>query len=814
MPKSLVIVESPAKAKTIGKYLGKNYVVKASLGHVKDLPKNDIAVDVEHDFRPTYVVIEGKKKLMDELKRAAKESDAVYLAADPDREGEAICFHLEEELHSKKAGGPEFFRVTFNEITSAAVKRAFEHPRQVNVALVDAQQTRRILDRLVGYKISPLLWDKVRRGLSAGRVQTVALRLIVEREREVKAFIKQEYWSIDVHLNAKKAPVLKTAVAKRNGENLAVTDEAGSQAVVVALDGSEYKVQTVGTKEKRRNPVPPFITSTLQQEAARKIRFSVKRTMGLAQRLYEGIELGEEGSVGLITYMRTDSTRVSDDALTDVRKYIGERYGEKYLPATPNVYKTKKQAQDAHEAIRPTSVHHSPDEIAKYLSEDELKLYRIVWMRFVASQMTPAVFDQTTIEVAAKGRDGADYLLRATGSVPKFDGFLAVYEEGKDQKDEEDDELKNRLPQVEAGELLKFKSILPEQHFTEPPPRFTEATLVKELEADGIGRPSTYASILSTILEREYVKKEGGKFAPTDLGTIVTDLLVESFNDIFDVNYTARLEGQLDDIEDGTVLWTDAMAEFYQRFSKDLEEAGRSMRDVKRTEIATDQTCDRCGKPMVIKWGKHGYFLACTGYPECTNTRETTLVADEIGDGENPVEVGEQDAEEYCENCGRPMVLKKGRFGTFYACSGYPDCKTTKQIGGAQKKPDVLLEEKCPVCDHQLAIKSGRFGEFTACSDYPKCKYVLQKTTGVPCPKCGVGELAERRSKRGKTFYGCNKYPDCDFVAWSKPLSEACPQCGSTYLLEKFLKSGHFAECPNKECKYRKELEPVESAAV
>jgi DNA topoisomerase-1 len=812
MPKSLVIVESPAKAKTIGKYLGKNFVVKASLGHVKDLPKNDIAVDVEHDFRPTYVVIEGKKKLIDELKRAAKDSDAVYLAADPDREGEAICFHLEEELHSKKAGGPEFFRVTFNEITPTAVKRAFEHPRQVNVALVDAQQTRRILDRLVGYKISPLLWDKVRRGLSAGRVQTVALRLIVEREREIKAFLKQEYWSIDVHLNAKKAPVLKTSVAKRNGENLAVSDEATAQAVVQALEGSEYKVQSVGTKEKRRNPVPPFITSTLQQEAARKIRFSVKRTMGLAQRLYEGIELGKEGSVGLITYMRTDSTRVSDDAVAEVRKLIGERYGEQYLPATPNVYKTKKQAQDAHEAIRPTSAQHTPEAIAKFLSEDELKLYRIIWMRFVASQMTPAVFDQTTIEVNAKGSDGIEYLLRATGSVPKFDGFLAVYEEGKDQKDEEDDELKNRLPQVSEGELLKFKAILPEQHFTEPPPRFTEATLVKELEADGIGRPSTYASILSTILEREYVKKEGGKFNPTDLGTIVTDLLVESFNDIFDVNYTARLEGQLDDVEDGTIAWTDAMAEFYQRFSKDLEEAGRSMRDVKRTEIATDQTCDRCGKPMVIKWGKHGYFLACTGYPECTNTRETTLVADDIGDGETPVEVGEQDAEEYCENCGRPMVLKKGRFGTFYACSGYPDCKTTKQIGGAQRKPDVLLEDKCPLCDHQLAIKSGRFGEFTACSNYPKCKYVVQKTTGVPCPKCGTGELAERRSKRGKTFYGCNRYPECDFVAWSKPIAEHCPNCESTYLLEKFLKSGHFAECPNKECKYRRELEPVETA--
>ena len=812
MPKSLVIVESPAKAKTIGKYLGKNFVVKASLGHVKDLPKNDIAIDVEHDFRPTYVVIEGKKKLMDELKRDAKASDAVYLAADHDREGEAICFHLEEELHSKKAGGPQFFRVTFNEITATAVKRAFEHPRQVNVALVDAQQTRRILDRLVGYKISPLLWDKVRRGLSAGRVQTVALRLIVEREREIKAFLKQEYWSIEVHLNAKKAPVLKTSVAKRNGENLAITDEAGSQAVVSALEGSEYKVLSVGTKEKRRNPVPPFITSTLQQEAARKIRFSVKRTMGLAQRLYEGVELGAEGSVGLITYMRTDSTRVSDDALNDVRAFIGERFGEQYLPATPNFFKTKKQVQDAHEAIRPTSVQHTPDAIAKYLSEDELKLYRIIWMRFVASQMTPAVFDQTTIEVTAQGRDGAAYLLRATGSVPKFDGFLAVYEEGKDQKDEEDDELKNRLPQVVEGESLKFKSILPEQHFTEPPPRFTEATLVKELEADGVGRPSTYASILSTIQEREYVKKEGGKFAPTDLGTIVTDLLVESFNDIFDVNYTARLEGQLDEIEDGTILWTDAMAEFYKRFEKDLEEAGRSMRDVKRTEIATDQTCDRCGKPMVIKWGKHGYFLACTGYPECTNTRETTLVADEIGDGENPVEIAEQDAEEYCENCGRPMVLKKGRFGTFFACSGYPDCKTTKQIGGAQRKPDVLLEEKCPECGHQLALKSGRFGEFTACSNYPACKYVLQKTTGVPCPKCGTGELAERRSKRGKTFYGCNRYPECDFVAWSKPIAEQCPNCESTYLLEKFLKSGHFAECPNKECKYRKELEPVELA--
>jgi len=814
MPKSLVIVESPAKAKTIGKYLGKNFVVKASLGHVKDLPKNDLAVDVERDFRPTYVVIEGKKKLIDELKRSAKEAGSIYLAADPDREGEAICAHLQEELQSKKAGGPEILRVTFNEITSNAVKRAFDHPRQVNTALVDAQQARRVLDRLVGYKISPLLWDKVRRGLSAGRVQTVALRLIVEREREIRAFIRQEYWTIEVHLHGKKPPVLKTSLARRDGENVSIESEAAAGKIVQALEGSEYRVLSVTTKEKRRFPVPPFITSTLQQEAARKLRFSVKRTMGLAQRLYEGIELGPEGSVGLISYMRTDSTRVADEALQEVRGLIGERFGDGYLPATANFYKTKKDAQDAHEAIRPTSVLRTPDEIAKYLSDDELRLYRIIWMRFVASQMTPAVFDQTTVEVTARGRDGAEYLLRATGSVPKFDGFLAVYEEGKDQKDAEDEELKNRLPELSEGEVLKFKSIQPEQHFTEPPPRFTEAMLVKELESDGVGRPSTYASILSTIQERGYVRREGGKIAPTDLGTIVTGLLVESFGDIFDVTYTARMEDELDEIEDGKIGWTEALSEFYTRFKKDLEEAERSMRDIKRTEIATDKTCDRCGKPMVIKWGKHGYFLACTGYPECTNTREIALDADQIGDGENPVEVTEQDAEEYCENCGRPMVLKKGRFGTFYACTGYPDCKTTKRIGEAQKKPDVLLEEKCPECGHPLALKTGRFGEFTACSNYPACKYVRQKTTGVACPQCGTGEIIERRSRRGKTFFGCNRYPECDFVAWSRPIAETCPQCGSKYLLEKRLKAGHLAECPNKECKYRKPLVEVEAPAV
>jgi len=538
MAKSLVIVESPAKAKTIGKYLGNQYIVKASLGHIKDLPKKDLAVAVEADFRPDYQVIEGKKKLITELKQAAKGVESVYLAADPDREGEAICAHLQEELEIRGPGkkeGPQIFRVMFNEITKNAIQKAFEKPLTVNVNLVDAQQARRVLDRLVGYKISPLLWDKVRRGLSAGRVQTVALRLIVEREREIRAFQKREYWTIDVNLSAKKPPVLKARFVKRNEEAFEVPNEETATGIVQQVDGVDFTVASVATREKRRNPVAPFITSTLQQESSRKLRFSVKRTMMLAQGLYEGKELGTEGAVGLITYMRTDSTRVSNDAIAEVRDLVAQRFGPTYVPSAPNTYKSKKDIQDAHEAIRPTSVHRTPESVASFLAEDELKLYRLIWMRFVASQMTPAVFDQTTIEVTAKGKDDNQYRFRATGSVPKFDGFLAVYEEGKDQKDDDDEELKHRLPAVSEGEVLKFRSIEPEQHFTEPPPRFNEATLVKELEANGVGRPSTYAAILSTILEREYVKKDGGRFQPTELGEIVADLLIENFDHIFDI---------------------------------------------------------------------------------------------------------------------------------------------------------------------------------------------------------------------------------------------------------------------------------------
>ena len=801
--KSLVIVESPAKAKTINKYLGDRYVVKFSLGHVKDLPKREVAVDVDHGFEPTYEVIEGKKKLMQELKLEASKADAVYLAADPDREGEAICYHLAEELGGKRGKGPKIYRVMFNEITATAIRRAFEKPGTIDLRLVDAQQARRVLDRLVGYKVSPLLWDKVRRGLSAGRVQTVALRLIVEREREIRAFVKREYWTIDAHLGGKTPPAFDARLIRRGEEPLQIPNQEAADAIVGSLDGAEYAVRSVTTKEKRRNPVAPFITSTLQQEAARKLRFSVKRTMALAQRLYEGMEIGKEGSVGLITYMRTDSTRVSGEALEEARSFIRQRYGDSYLPQHPNIYKTKKDAQDAHEAIRPTSAARTPESLAGQLSEDELKVYRLIWMRLLASQMTPALFDQTSIDIAAR-----EYLFRATGSVLKFDGFLAVYEEGKDQKDEEDEELKHKLPGVEQGEILRLKHLKPEQHFTEPPPRYNEATLVKELEARGVGRPSTYAAILTTIQEREYVNKQGGRFTPTELGMVVTDLLVESFDDIFDVAYTARMEEELDEIEEGKLNWREALAEFYEKFAKDLERAQTHMTDVKRLEKPTDLTCDKCGRPMVIRWGRHGSFIACSGYPECTNTRELTVDLPDV-DKHDLSELGGE--EEYCPNCGRPMALKKGRFGQFYACSGYPDCKTTRPVGGKEKKPDVPLEEKCPQCSSHMVIKQGRFGEFTACSNYPKCKYVKQKTIGVACPSPGcTGELAERRSRRGKNFYGCIRYPDCDFVTWSRPVSMKCPECGHPYLEEKYLKAGSMLQCPNAECRHKM---PVQKAS-
>jgi DNA topoisomerase I len=823
LAKGLVIVESPAKAKTIQKYLGKGFTVEASLGHVKDLPKSTLGVDVENDFETEYIVIPGKEKVVARLKKMAQGMDTIYLAPDPDREGEAIAAHLAEELgeHStgkgkkKKKGGEGQIirRVTFNEITQRAVREAFEHPRDIDRNLVDAQQARRVLDRLVGYQVSPLLWDKVRRGLSAGRVQTVALRLIVEREREIKAFIKQEYWTIDANLTGPKPPSFDARFVGKGEEKVEVTNGEDAEKIRAALETADWLVRTVDRKERRRNATPPFTTSKLQQDSSRKLRFSVKRTMMIAQRLYEGVELGEEGLVGLITYMRTDSVRVSNDALTEVREYIKTQYGEQYLPEGPNVYKEKKAAQAAHEAIRPTSVMRHPDQIKQYLKEDEFKVYKLIWQRFVASQIMPAVFDQTTVDIDAKSSREI-FWFRVTGSVMKFDGFLRVYEESKEGKDEEDEELKHKLPALEPGQKLTLKELKPEQHFTEPPPRYNEASLVKELEERGIGRPSTYSAILSTIIERQYVQKLGGKFTPTEIGLVVTDLLVKNFADIFDVEYTARLEESLDEIEEGKEKWTDALADFYKKFAKDLRYAEKHMENVKRMEKPTDEKCERCGSPLVIKWGKHGSFYACSSYDKenpdsCTFTKENPINLPDL----DSADVQETTQEEYCENCGRVMVLKRGRFGQFMACTGYPDCKTTRRLDQGKKVPDIPLDEVCPKCGRNMMIRHGRYGEFTTCSGYPECKYVKQNFIGVKCPLCKEGDLVEKRARKGNTFYGCGTYPACKFTAAHKPIPEKCPSCGNEYLVEKYLKSGPVVACPNKECEYERAL-PVEAGTV
>jgi DNA topoisomerase-1 len=812
LSKSLVIVESPAKAKTINKYLGKNYAVEASLGHIKDLPKSKLGVDIEGDFDAEYNIIPGKEKVVAKLKKMAKDAPAIYLAPDPDREGEAIAAHLAQELgdgKKRKKGGTPIHRVTFNEITKKAVQEAFQHPRAIDQDLVDAQQTRRVLDRIVGYQVSPLLWDKVRRGLSAGRVQTVALRLIVDRERDIKAFEKREYWTIDAHLTGTKPPAFDARFIGRGDEKTEVPNEDESKKILAALEKAQWSVRNIEKRERRRSPAPPFTTSKLQQDASRKLRFSVKRAMMIAQRLYEGVELGEEGSVGLITYMRTDSVRVSNDALVEVRDMIAASFGKEFLPETANTYKSKKEAQEAHEAIRPTAVARHPDEIKKYLQEDEFKVYKLIWQRFVASQMNPAIFDQTSVDVEAKV-PAESFTFRVTGSVLKFEGFLKVYEEAKEGKDEEDEALKHKLPPLEIGQKLTLKELKPEQHFTEPPPRYNEASLVKELEERGIGRPSTYATIISTIQERQYVQKLGGKFVPTEIGLVVTDLLVENFPDIFDFQYTARLEEELDEIGEGKEKWTAALGGFYKKFEKDLRYAQKHMENIKRMEKPTEEKCERCGSPLVLKWGKHGSFFACSAYKKddpgsCTFTKENPINLPDLDTAEMP----ETTQEEYCENCGRVMVLKRGRFGQFMACTGYPDCKTTRRLDQGKKVPDVALEEICPRCSRNLVLRHGRYGEFISCSGYPECKYIKQNYIGVHCPLCKDGELVEKKARRrGNLFYGCSNYPKCKFTSAYKPVAEKCPQCGSPYLLEKNLKSGPVLVCPNSARKSAEEDEP------
>jgi DNA topoisomerase I len=801
MAKSLVIVESPAKAKTISKYLGRNYVVKASVGHIKDLPKSKLGVDVEDDFTPHYAVIPTKTKVVRELKSAAKNIQDIYLAADPDREGEAICQHLSEELSGKSKN---IYRVLFHEITKNAIQEAFIKPGRINQHKVDAQQTRRILDRLVGYKISPLLWDKVRRGLSAGRVQTVALRMIVEREQEIRAFKSEEYWTLDAHLAGELPPEFTAKARLIDGKKWSIADAETTNGIVEALKQEPFVVKEVHRREKKRYPVPPFITSKLQQEAARKLNYSVKRTMILAQKLYEGIEIGAEGSVGLITYMRTDSSRVAESALQEVRAFIQRDFGETYLPHHPIYYKSKKIAQDAHEAIRPTSVERTPESLKNDLDPDLWRLYALIWNRFVASQMNPALFDHTDADISA-GR----VEFRATGSIQKFKGFLAVYQESKpeDKVDSGQEDEESMLPQLREGEMLTLKELLPAQHFTQPPPRYNEASLVKALESKGIGRPSTYASILSTIQDREYVEKQEGKFYPSETGELVTKLLVESFHEIFDYEYTARMEDHLDRIESGREPWKNIMRDFYDRLAKRLEVAKIEMPDIKTQTVETDEVCEKCGSKMVIKWGKFGRFMACSGYPECRNTREIP----KSGQAEEPKE--SQPEEIQCEKCGKPMVLKRGRFGEFMACSGYPECRNTKRIVKTARETtitqDIPLDEECPVCSKKLAIKHGRFGEYTACSDYPNCKYIKLKTTGVRCGKEGcAGDIVERKSRRGKVFYGCSSYPDCDFVLWNKPVPDPCPSCHAAFTVVKTTKrAGTVRFCNNENCEFKESLD-------
>jgi DNA topoisomerase I len=797
--KSLVIVESPAKAKTINKFLGRGYSVKASMGHVRDLPKRHLGVDEKKGFKPTYEVLPGRKKVLEDLKKAAAGADAIFLAPDPDREGEAICWHLSEEL---KKVNKKLFRVLFNEITRRAVLHGIANPEKIDSNKVDAQQARRILDRLVGYKISPLLWEKVRRGLSAGRVQSVALRILVEREREIKAFKPEEYWSLTATLSGSEPPPFEAKLSRIGSDKADLKDGDTTHRIVEAVRQGRWLVESVEAKEKKRTPPPPFSTSKLQQEAARKLSFTVKKTMMVAQHLYEGRDLGEAGTVGLITYMRTDSTRVAPEALAEVRSYIERVHGKPFLPDEPRYYKAGRMSQGAHEAIRPTSLENTPEQVEKFLSRDEHRLYTLVWNRFVASQMNPAAFDVTTADIAATG-----HTFRATGSVLRFAGYLAVYQEIPDAGKNGDSEEGKVLPPLQEGQELTLMNLDPKQHFTQPPPRFTEAALVKELEENGIGRPSTYASILATLQNREYAVKEEAKFVPSELGILVTDLLVEHFGDLVNVEYTARMEEELDEIEEGKLKWQDALEEFNGKFTKDLKKASRQMRNVKREETPTDEVCGKCGKPMVIKWGRYGRFLACSGYPECKNTQELSANGGEKG-GEESTEAAEVKAT--CERCGSPMVVRKGRFGQFLACSTYPACRNTKKIhvdkeGNITKKADRILDEKCPNCGERLAVKDGRFGEFTACSNYPTCRYIKLKEVGVGCPREGCGgQVVERKSRRGKTFFGCSRYPECDFVTWYRPLSEKCPSCGKPYLLEKITKRDgvtHF--CDADGCHYK-----------
>jgi DNA topoisomerase-1 len=760
MQKNLVIVESPAKAKTITKFLGKNFLVKASMGHIRDLPKSKLGVDIETDFKPHYIVIRSRSKIIKEIKAAAAKADNIYLAPDPDREGEAISWHLQQELNGN--GKKTVYRVMFNEITKHAIEQAMQNPREIDQDMVDAQQARRILDRLVGYSLSPLLWKKVRKGLSAGRVQSVAVRLVVNREREIQGFKPEEYWKIEVDLATEEQQKLTALLTHKNGEKIELHHSEESQVIVDALQHAGYVIAKIDRKEQRRFPAPPFTTSKLQQEGASKLHFTAKKTMMVAQQLYEGLEISSEGPVGLITYMRTDSVRVSTEAQEQVRVLIGDIYGQNFLPEAPPKYKSKRNIQDAHEAVRPTYLtpDKSPENLKKFLTPDQFKLYRLIWQRFLASQMNPAIMDATAVEVKA-----GEYTLRATGSIVKFKGFTSVYTEAREESEEaaEGDKL---LPPLTENQPLQLVEVRPEQKFTQPPYRYNDASLVKALEENNIGRPSTYAPILSTILDRDYIERREGRFHPTELGIIINDLLVENFPDIMNIEFTAQMETELDEIEEGKTNWVQVLRTFYGSFQKDLEKAREDMQDIKSTvEVKLEETCEKCGAKLTVKWGRHGKFIACSNYPTCRNTKPM-----------------EQDA------AGKIVV-----------------------------KPQETLSETCGDCGSPLVIKYSRFGKFMACSRYPECKFTksINKEIGMKCPKpdCG-GQIIERRSKRGRMFFGCSLYPKCNFVSWDKPLGEACPKCGHPYLVQKFSKkTGAAIACPNEGCDYRRLAEAPAGAA-
>jgi DNA topoisomerase-1 len=754
--KPLVIVESPTKVRTVKKYLGNNFNIAATVGHIKDLPNKEMGIDIENGFKPKYRNIPGKQKVIKALKQAAGDAQDIYLAPDPDREGEAIAWHTAEILKKK---GRKFYRVLFHELTKDAIKKAISTPDDLDAHKYEAQQARRILDRLVGYQISPLLWRKVKGGLSAGRVQSVALRIICEREREIQAFEPQEYWSITAHLEGTSPPPFTAKLVKKKTEKIKIANETESNKIIAELNGHEFIVHKIQKKTIQKNPLPPFITSKLQQEAIRKLRFSAKKTMLIAQQLYEGIDLGPGEPVGLITYMRTDSTRIAKEAADEARQLILEKIGSEYALDKPRFFKNRKKAQDAHEAIRPTSVYNIPENVAASLSKDQLSLYRLIWQRFVASQMTQALIDQVSVSIKA-----GEYIFSASGSSVKFAGFMKLYQSVDDEIRSESDRKKPVLPELSEGMALNLKQLDPKQHFTMPPPRFSEASLVKELEENGIGRPSTYAAILSTIRQKEYVDLLKGYFRPTELGFIVNDLLIKSFPDIFNVEFTARMEENLDRVEAAEVESSELLSRFYKPFKKHLGLASEEMLSVKGVGIPTDLSCPECGKQLHIKVGKNGHFLACCGYPECRYSRD--YIRDEKGKIQ-AVEPNSHDiTDKTCEKCGKPMVIKRGRYGEFLACSGYPDC------------------------EHTQSLNSNGPG----------------KPIGVKCPQNGCsGDVVERQSKRGKIFYGCSRFPDCNFATWDKPVATECPSCGAKFLVEKTTKKeGTVLACIENGCGFKK----------